>query len=389
MNSKIFFVLILCIFQSTFVFIDDGSGKGRVVQAICCLIANIILIAKIKYVLRRKYVVLDILTALYIGVVLASTFNRGSVLFLSSNDRASNLLGILQAANALNFVLLIEYVTETNKGVRFLKDFYYIISVYTILIIIEVTLKPPAEHYDPHTLVHMMGDKFVVSYKVLLWTILYFILYTKMKHYNKGGLIVHILLTIYVCLRTGCMTALLGTLVISVLLLKNKEIKILYSPVSIIATILICFSFYFIYDYILNDPTVSDFIVNTLHKDPTLTGRTSIYERLPELIAITPTFGFFDTYDITMLLIGAPNAQNGIIQLYIQYGIYYVFIFMLIVLVNFRMRSKKGDNYGIILYLYFLALISCVEISLDFQYIAYSAMLIPSLKYNKCSSHTR
>ena len=121
MNNKIFFILILCIFQSTFVFIDDGSGKGRIVQAICCLIANLLLFSKLKYILKKKYVWLDLMTVLYMAVVLASTFIRGSDTFISATDRASNLLGILQAGNALNFIMLIEYVTETNRGIRFLK----------------------------------------------------------------------------------------------------------------------------------------------------------------------------------------------------------------------------------------------------------------------------
>lgn len=125
----------------------------------------------------------------------------------------------------------------------------------------------------------------------------------------------------------------------------------------------------FLYEFILSNVYVQDFVINVLHRSLTLTGRTDIYPLLLSVMRkrIWFGYGYGTTYDISVRYFGYADTQNALSEWIIQIGVIGVaFIFLL--LFNIFKKAKKENlssrwNYSLILYIYVLTILGTVEIS--------------------------
>ena len=127
---------------------------------------------------------------------------------------------------------------------------------------------------------------------------------------------------------------------------------------------------------------VQDFIVNTLGRSLTLTGRTRIYNKLPELLykRLWTGYGFGSSYEICMQYGSFPNTQNGIAEWVLQVGLPATVILVVLIYVVIHMlhKSEMSGKAGIpgIFVLYVLAFLASVEVTINLAYFFWLAVLV-------------
>ena len=130
--------------------------------------------------------------------------------------------------------------------------------------------------------------------------------------------------------------------------------------------------FVFQYEDILSLPIVKTIIEDFLNRDLTLTTRTRIYSEVPGIIfnEIWLGYGFGSSYQLLTDLIGAPNAQNGILNLILEEGI---FVFVIYYLAIIYCLTKIDSKYnGLKIYILVMMFISSVEITFNSSLLIYS-----------------
>lgn len=65
MNDRYIKLLCLLFFHSNFVYLDDGSGVGRIIQAICLGVVIIMLLLKGKLKLLLRFKVINVFVVAY------------------------------------------------------------------------------------------------------------------------------------------------------------------------------------------------------------------------------------------------------------------------------------------------------------------------------------
>lgn len=375
-------ITTIAIFHTTFIYIDDGSGIGRIIQAFLCLYISLYLITKNKFWRLRKYKSINFLVLLLSGCILFSTYENNAKYFMPQSEMSSPLLGLLEGINLVNLILFLEVTIESRNSLRFFKIFYYIILIYLVIADIDILIHGGGaaigDYGRDKFFANLIGGKFSVAYKHMLWTLLYVAIH-KIKGMSLGrARYFHFFIAILGCILVQCTTALLGVLFIGLIFLRNKEISLLYNPKLIIALILFSCSFLFLFANVLDNKSIQHFIENVLQKDSTLTGRTEIYDMILLFLAQSPIwFGYGPSFDrMFYYMTNYPNTQNGLIEIYAVYGLLYVLLFFIITYYLIRKLHKSEFIYPILLYLYFLVLISCVEITLGQGFITFVFILL-------------
>ena len=154
------------------------------------------------------------------------------------------------------------------------------------------------------------------------------------------------------------------------------------NPLFYVAILLVCCSFMYVFEIVLSNEIVQDFIVNTLGRSLTLTGRTRIYNKLPELLykRLWTGYGFGSSYEICMQYGSFPNTQNGIAEWVLQVGLPATVILVVLIYVVIHMlhKSEMSGKAGIpgIFVLYVLAFLASVEVTINLAYFFWLAVLV-------------
>lgn len=320
------------------------------------------------YIFEKKYQKINFLICLYVVVVI----------FSSLRSHLNVQRGIYYSLKIIYMFIFWEYIHNKKKENDVLKVFEKLSLVY--LIINDFIMFMIPNLYIKYNQEYFIGNKFNVTYLHLFYLVLF--LY---NHYNdrrgilKIGIKFYILLsisfivTVYMKCATGmiCNILLLLFIMLDVNERKLKEPKNLFTVIIVSCTVLLLFS------NILNYSFIRYIIVDVLKKSITLTGRTNIYMKVPELIKekIWFGYGYNNSYDIFMSLFNFPNAQNGILHLIFEEGIVGTVLLLMIIYKSLNMYNTDMKYKYMFIYLYILSVLAMVEITISIYFLMIVAMI--------------
>lgn len=229
------------------------------------------------------------------------------------------------------------------------------------------------------------GNKFYLCYlNIFLITI--YLLHKTLNEKVKKKVFLLLLLTFALALKTECTTMIIGTVLFYLLAFvfkKDKFRSLLYKPCFYLVTLFVCDILFFIsVTWILQIPIVQYIIVDILGEDLTLTGRVNMYARLGEVLNECPLYGFGigNAYLTTMIYGVGDNAQNGLLNLFIECGMLGVVFYFIMLLSMIKMASCNLSTYPIMCFMYMMLVLSSIEVTFTMYFTAISILLILDIK---------
>lgn len=220
---------------------------------------------------------------------------------------------------------------------------------------------------------YLVGTKFSVAY--LHWMLLALFAFTGIyEHGVKKNLKVWLLFaeSALIILITRCTTGLLGLVLLMAIWLTHhmRFVKWLLNrkhiPISFGASIVL----YLGLDLILKNSFINNIITTLLNESSTLTGRTTIYSYLSNIIAKKPWLGYGLESGVVKQTIGwGGNTQNGIMQTLVFYGVIGLVGLVAAILIScLRGRNDTSDTEASTVMIILLLLASIVEISFNYYF---------------------
>lgn len=339
---------------------------------------------------QGEYKVINILTLCYcLWMVFATYMNqKGSYADMYYNlleDENLNLkisdikVVFWKALRLFSIVLFIETCNYQQRANQFLRISFYTLLIYIIYLDIYTLLG-----YDRN----IYGGKFIISYLNLYLAVIYYRLHPALKGRSLLIFLFLLCLTAYVGLYTKCSTiiiALIPFILLTLWRLMKKKVFLLYKPSVFLISLLICDGILFLFSsWILSFDFIETFIVDVLNEDMTLTGRLGIYETIGDVFYDSPYYGMgIGNYvGVAMVITGCANAQNGLINLFLEVGIIgcILFVFWLILLIK-KASNYSNVSYPIIAFIYSELVVSMVEI--PFSYLHFLIVSSFLLLYSK------
>mgnify|MGYP000152170206 CR=1 FL=1 len=179
---------------------------------------------------------------------------------------------------------------------------------------------------------YFVGTKFAVVYQHLFLLTLFMMVNSSslMKKNSLNNYRVRftfyalLILTIILSLYVDCMTGVIGTALFFVFsLLVRYNSKMMASGGMFIGAVLASFAFMWVVPSILLNENVASFITNKLNRSLSLTGRTLIFERIPQIMQgkWLLGFGYGSSYEICRRYIGFADTQNALMEWIMQIGV--------------------------------------------------------------------
>lgn len=374
------FLLFFIFFCKLFHFGIDPTVSGWFGN-MCVILFVVLMAPDFKYLFAREYRWLNIsLIAFGIISILSVELNisyMNSILVWGFDEE--ELTGVLSSKSItfasiglLMMALFIERLADTKHVALCLRILLYCLGAFLVCVDIHaMQVQVINDSIDGY----MVGTKFEVCYLNLYFCALYYMLHPKMTPLERNKLIFFIAILIIVSLHTECTTTLLGAAVFifMVFFVKGKFKKIFARPLTFFIALIICdILFFFFTPWFLSFDFVQDFIVNVLHEDPTLTGRLEIYVNIQEAFNDSPWIGngVGNSGVVSRMYTEVFDAQNGLVDLFIQVGITgcVAFLSILFLLVR-QIRDRYQMVYPTIALLYTMLVISMVEIPFSHTFI--------------------
>ena len=223
---------------------------------------------------------------------------------------------------------------------------------------------------------YLIGNKFQISYlHIMLFVLCYALNEGKKKRFFL--LSMHYALAVYISIVSACSTALVGCGIIAIMvILRDRIEKVIRSWGIALGMIGICDSLLLVNAAILTNKHVSYFIQDILGKNVTLTGRLRIYSLVHLAVEKNIWFGsgIENNYAVTMEAFSAANAQNGLLDCLVSFGVVGVILLACILMMSFN-RGKSRASYPLYLIVYVFIFISMVEVTFKQDFIVFLAMI--------------
>ena len=349
---------------------------------------GIYLLQHSKFIMSKQNISIKILMLLFGSIVIISSI-------INRHVSVTPITGFIYTLKVWQCILFFLIVNKKNKFWNVIKIFYRLSLVYVILTDILIIFFPKMKILYGNN--YLIGNKFEVVYLHFFLICLYMLdykkkIYTieirrdkKVKIYNKIGGIFLWVLTLIVSLIVECSTGVVGCIIIAIFVcLKGILANILNKWwVFLIATAFFN-SIMFLWQSMLNNYYVEFFITQFLNKDLSLTGRTVIYSKILPVVSKQLWFGYGQGnayYVVKNSLKVFPNAQNGILQCIINFGVLGV-IFMITMFCLILYKKNTSKVYPIIIMIYLYVIISAIEITFELNMIVLFSILCGIIKDN-------
>ena len=323
-----------------------------------------LLLINAKYFVNKRYLKINIILFLFLGVMLVST------LYNNMNIHR----GILQIIKILEIFLFWEYIHQVSQEKSTVKTFFILTLVYSILNDIIMFIRP--DMFLANDSNYLLGNKFQVSYFHIL-LLAFYMYYVKDKKDKKNVVFktIFAVLAICICLYTECTTALIGALLFLIIYVATKNNHKKIKPIFIMVLLIVSCSILILFSNIVHLKPIEYIIVNLLHEDITLTGRTYIYDNIFSVIGNKWLlgYGYGNSYDIMFEQLHVPNTQNALLEYWLDSGILGVTLLLVLIYNIFKDYNKNINS--IVIYLYVFSILGCIEVTIDIIYIALLAML--------------
>lgn len=319
------------------------------------LFTLVLMLPYIQVLIQKKYLTFNCLFLLMCGsMFLSAIVNKGKLTIMIE----PSLVFILRIMAFVFFWEISDYAGVLFKNLKLL---FYIIVFYCLLSDVLMIVAPNRTYYlNDYYDDFLVGSKFSLSYLHLWMVLLYSTIFKKFDKIFYGLMA----LTFVVSLHSGCSTMVVGTAIIAILFIFRKYIGTILHNNIVLLIVLIVSSVILVFgSFVLQIPMIQNFIINVLHENATLSGRLNIYERYGSLLLVNPIWGvsYDANYKFSMFYTGAANFQNGIVDVFVSFGLLGVVIF-LVMLFSANRASKKINDYIFVNAIYMFVMLASVEI---------------------------
>ena len=334
--------------------------------SVILLLIMILPYLKIFFQMRRD-ILLNISVLLFVcSVLYSSIINRGyeSSRFMASIQYA---VGLAETFFIFQIIQHIDYTELAKKIIYYWILFYCLLSDF--LMFIKPNVYGTVDGY-------LVGNKFQISYLHIILFVLYYALKEGKK--NKDvTLLIHFVGALAISFLTGCSTALIGCGIIAIMIFMRSNIETAVKSWCLALGVLtVCDSLLLVNAAVLTNKHIGYFIQEVMGKDPTLTGRLRIYSQIHLALEKNIWFGsgIENNHTVTMRALSAANAQNGILDCIVSFGIVGLVFLGLIFLYSFK-RGRDNASFAFYLMVYTFIAISMVEVTLKQEFIVFLAMV--------------
>lgn len=361
MKIKISVIMALLIFHIVFVnlyYVPYYNFLTYIFMGILFLF----LIIKIKYFFNNKYKKINILVLLFITTILLSSFI----------NNLNPLRGVLAAIKILEIFWFFEYIYQIKEEKAIIKIFTELLGIYIISNDLLMFIKP--DLFLTHEQYYLLGNKFQISYlHILLLTFYSYNNFYINQNKRKLVFIILYLACLAISIYTECTTAVVGTILFGLFMIIFKNKKVNSKLITI--TLIVSCSILVLFSSIIQFKPVEYLIVNILHEDITLTGRTIIYQEVFGIISSNWLlgYGYGNSYEIMHKAISFPNTQNALLEYWLTTGIVGM-LFLILLIYNILKNYKKKIN-PIVIYILVFSILGSVEITIDIIFLALLALI--------------
>ena len=274
--------------------------------------------------------------------------------------------GIYYCACLFCFYNIISICVEKQSISFLIRALLEIVIFYNAMSLISVAFLGTS---NSQSKVYIWGGKFDTCYLFLFCLALFYTLNQyKITHLMKWKVIYTLagIMVFAFCLCINCVTVMLSVPVFFLIsLFANRAKEILTRRFIIILCIILSGLVLFVMSKILSLRLVYNFITITLGKSITLTSRMPIYERyLIPLIIKRPIVGYgYGSSILRQLTAVYWNAQNGVFEIILNYGIVGFAAFLYSAMNLLRVRFRTYGGWGLYSLIYAFILTSTVEIT--------------------------
>lgn len=339
----------------------------QISKIVLLLIVLLFIVSKVP--LKKMFnVALLIMSSIVFSAL--TSWTKGNILFDKVLD------GMLYAICIYCIYTLLQYCHQINYMKEFVNIVYNITIVYCIISFFSIVSLGTSEHGTEMT--YFFGSKFATSYFYIFVCGLYLLnYYDKMKRMFRYKLIYFVLcmFSFAVSVWVHCNTSMMGSVFMLLALFIPQYLrKVMTNYKIIIISILIAGICVFVMDQILSIEFVQYIVRDVLGKSLHLTGRTHIYDVLLTIIRESLWWGYGYNSGRVSAIAGYGNAQNGLMEWMVNYGIIGVLILFFMVYKCTKYVNKDETYLGAYMVLYAMILCSIVEIT--FNYIFFMSLFL-------------
>jgi O-antigen ligase len=386
--------IILCSFLIFYIYFFRGTyiGLNSTISGWltngCFLLLAVLLWNSYKHFWDKEYRVLNLAVLGYCVVsILSVEKNIDYINSLNVLDNEGFYITGQQSAKSVVYssiglvmsALFIERLVKWGKVNLLLKTLLVCIGILLIFVDIDalqhIVINDDIEGY-------LIGNKFNVCYLNLYFCAIYYMLHPKLDGFSKYWLLVFLAILVIVSAHTQCSTTIVGalTFIVLVFLVHGRFKKTLSRPVPMLIALLVCdVAFFFFSTWFLQFDFIQDFIVNVLHEDMTLTGRLGIYLNIQDAFDESPWIGYGigNSGIISRMYTGAYDAQNGMVDMFLQVGIVGCLLYVFILFMLFKqIRDRYECVFPTVVLVYSVIIISMVEIPFKHVFLLLSFFLL-------------
>lgn len=395
MNNLIYptFLMFMC----TYVYIDNGLGLGRKIQAVSLLFLVLYMLPRMKLFLCKSnaFFKVNIILLLYGFVLVLSSYmaHISNLVNLTTGygydwinrnfESSSWTLSIYFALSIIFSFAYIEYICYQHKIIKFLdslkKTILTFLAFSDLSFLFELIFS------------FELGNKFVITYMHLVYLCIV-VLHNNFSKRNTwdGHLFPLTIFSMGMAMLLNCATGLIAIFLFLIFIWitgKNQRYNIFFSIKILSAILILCSSFAYLYVYIVDTPLLSN-ALEFIGKTDTFSSRLSIFNVAVPLLFINGVWGVGagNSTKLFMYLYDYPNAQNGLIDIVITDGVISVslmiFLFFYLIKINKRYHNTYF-TFPIAILLFIYISVSCIEVTLGYNFTCMLPLLLLGLNNNK------
>lgn len=326
-----------------------------------------------KSALSRRFLVYNLLVFLFCFIVCLSWIQSRNYLpqYVDLMSMTSSFVRVLfQCFGLLLTIFFIEDAVKKNRSELFFRVLYKCFLLYVLIMNIQALALPRSVVLDQ---IFWAGNKFNLCYSNVYLMLLFYLKTDNWGRRERNIFMNIVIVNFFMSVYAECSTTILGVSLF-LLLLKLKSLrlmKFLCNPVFFIGSLLFCtFALISFSSIVLNVGYVRFLIQDVLGESLDLTGRMILYEKMGDLLVERPLWGYGlgnVANVIHPLLKNIHNAQNGVLNLYLQIGGIGVLSFFSLYVYLLRRINENERAFPVVAYVYMILLISIVEIPFGFS----------------------
>lgn len=294
---------------------------------------------------------------------IVAIFNRNYEI----RDFLDSILYALTFYDLYTFAKLCKYKGYSQK---LISSMFRMNLLYCILTVFSVAIV--GVENNSNTVAYLFGNKFTSAYLFILLIALYGASHETDKKRNKLILCFLFIFSVSFSLYIDCATATVTLIILFIMYLLPEKIKlhIINQKYIIIALILSAIIVIWL-EAILKIDFVNRIVVDYFQKSYTITGRLEIYSKyLRNVISGSFWVGYGYSNELMKNLTGIyANAQNGLLEMFVNFGFLGVIALLFTVYYCFKRTNKDIETFYLALVVYGMIIAAIFEVSLNWFFL--------------------